>query len=85
VPKDVSEVITKREFKRKLGESERAALAAYPGITPKLNGRLQRPSGEKVGRRSPAMPFCLVGKPMQRHCGGGLIWWPPGPPRKTWR
>jgi hypothetical protein len=30
VPKDVSEVITKREFKRKLGESEREALAAYP-------------------------------------------------------
>lgn len=30
VPKDVSEVITKREFKRKLGESERQALAAYP-------------------------------------------------------
>lgn len=30
VPKDVSEVITKREFKRKLGGSEREALAAYP-------------------------------------------------------
>jgi hypothetical protein len=30
VPKDVSTIITKREFKRKLGESERKALAAYP-------------------------------------------------------
>jgi hypothetical protein len=30
VPKEVSEVIAKREFKRKLGESEREALAAYP-------------------------------------------------------
>lgn len=30
VPKDVSEVITKREFKRKLGDSQREALAAYP-------------------------------------------------------
>ena len=30
VPKDVSAIITKREFKRKLGESEREALAAYP-------------------------------------------------------
>jgi integrase len=30
VPKEVSANITKREFKRKLGESEREALAAYP-------------------------------------------------------
>ncbi|MFN3664481.1 MAG: DUF6538 domain-containing protein, partial [Yoonia sp.] len=30
VPKDVSAIITKREFKRKLGETEREALAAYP-------------------------------------------------------
>ena len=30
VPKDVSANITKREFKRKLGDSEREALAAYP-------------------------------------------------------
>lgn len=30
VPKDVSEVITKREFKRKLGDSQKEALAAYP-------------------------------------------------------
>jgi len=30
VPKDVSSAITKREFKRKLGDSEREALAAYP-------------------------------------------------------
>lgn len=30
VPKEVSAIITKREFKRKLGESEREALAAYP-------------------------------------------------------
>ena len=30
VPKEDSEVISKREFKRKLGESEREALAAYP-------------------------------------------------------
>jgi hypothetical protein len=30
VPKDVSAIITKREFKRKLGDSEREALAAYP-------------------------------------------------------
>ncbi|WP_394326137.1 DUF6538 domain-containing protein [Rhodobacter capsulatus] len=30
VPKDVSEVIPKREFKRKLGDSQREALAAYP-------------------------------------------------------
>ncbi|WP_170971978.1 tyrosine-type recombinase/integrase [Rhodobacter sp. SY28-1] len=30
MPKEVSANITKREFKRKLGESEREALAAYP-------------------------------------------------------
>ena len=30
VPKEVSTIITKREFKRKLGDSEREALAAYP-------------------------------------------------------
>lgn len=30
VPKEVSATITKREFKRKLGDSEREALAAYP-------------------------------------------------------
>lgn len=30
VPKEVSAIITKREFKRKLGESEKEALAAYP-------------------------------------------------------
>ncbi|MBK1635849.1 tyrosine-type recombinase/integrase [Rhodovulum adriaticum] len=30
VPKAVSEVITKREFKKKLGDSEKEALAAYP-------------------------------------------------------
>lgn len=30
VPKDVAAIITKREFKRKLGESEREAIAAYP-------------------------------------------------------
>jgi hypothetical protein len=30
VPLEVSAIITKREFKRKLGESEREALAAYP-------------------------------------------------------
>lgn len=30
VPKEVSAIITKREFKRKLGETEREALAAYP-------------------------------------------------------
>jgi len=30
VPKDVSEAITKREFKRKLGDSRKEALAAYP-------------------------------------------------------
>lgn len=30
VPKAVAEVITKREFKRKLGESQKEALAAYP-------------------------------------------------------
>lgn len=30
VPKDVSAIITKREFKRKLGDSQREALAAYP-------------------------------------------------------
>lgn len=30
MPKDVSAIITKREFKRKLGDSEREALAAYP-------------------------------------------------------
>lgn len=30
VPKDVAEVIAKREFKRKLGDSQRVALAAYP-------------------------------------------------------
>ncbi|ETD82256.1 site-specific integrase [Rhodobacter capsulatus] len=30
VPKEVASVITKREFKRKLGDSEKAALAAYP-------------------------------------------------------
>lgn len=31
VPKDVAAIITKREFKRKLGDSRREALAAYPG------------------------------------------------------
>lgn len=30
VPKSVAEVIAKREFKGKLGDSEREALAAYP-------------------------------------------------------
>lgn len=30
VPRDVSVVITKREFKRKLGDSQREALAVYP-------------------------------------------------------
>ncbi len=30
VPKEVSATIPKREFKRKLGDSEREALAAYP-------------------------------------------------------
>ena len=30
VPKDVSGIITKREFKRKLGVSEKEALAAWP-------------------------------------------------------
>ncbi len=30
VPMEVSAIITKREFKRKLGESQREALAAYP-------------------------------------------------------
>lgn len=30
VPRDVSAIITKLEFKRKLGDSEREALAAYP-------------------------------------------------------
>ncbi|MCV2863332.1 tyrosine-type recombinase/integrase [Albidovulum sediminicola] len=30
VPRDVAAIITKREFKRKLGDSEREALAAYP-------------------------------------------------------
>ncbi|WP_156215116.1 hypothetical protein [Pseudorhodobacter antarcticus] len=30
VPKGISEIITKRDFKKKLGDSEREALAAYP-------------------------------------------------------
>ncbi|MCO8143663.1 hypothetical protein NHN26_00365 [Rhodovulum tesquicola] len=30
VPKQVAEVITKREFKKKLGDSKKEALAAYP-------------------------------------------------------
>jgi hypothetical protein len=32
VPKDVSSVIPKREFKQKLGDSEREALAAWPRV-----------------------------------------------------
>lgn len=47
VPKEVSEVITKREFKRKLGESEKEALAAYP----RYHAEVEREIAEaKLGR-----------------------------------
>lgn len=47
VPKDVSAIITKREFKRKLGESEREALAAYP----RFHAEVEREIAEaKLGR-----------------------------------
>ena len=36
VPKDLSAVILKREFKGKLGDTEREALAAYPGFHAKV-------------------------------------------------
>lgn len=38
VPKDISAIITKREFKRKLGESKKEALAAYP----RYHGQVER-------------------------------------------
>jgi integrase len=47
VPKDVSTIITKREFKRKLGESEREALAAYP----RFHAQVEKEIAEaKLGR-----------------------------------
>lgn len=47
VPKDVAEVIAKREFKRKLGDSQRAALAAYP----RYHAEVEREIAEaKLGR-----------------------------------
>lgn len=36
VPKDLSSVILKREFKGKLGDTEREALASYPGFHAKV-------------------------------------------------
>ncbi|TKA93933.1 hypothetical protein FAZ78_25145 [Cereibacter changlensis] len=47
MPKDVSAIITKREFKRKLGESEREALAAYP----RFHAQVEKEIAEaKLGR-----------------------------------
>jgi hypothetical protein len=47
VPKEVSATITKREFKRKLGDSEREALAAYP----RYHAEVEKEIAEaKVGR-----------------------------------
>jgi hypothetical protein len=45
VPKAVSAVLTKREFKEVLGESQREALAAYPRFHAEVErGRLGKPS-----------------------------------------
>ncbi|WP_135449159.1 DUF6538 domain-containing protein [Tabrizicola caldifontis] len=57
VPKDISEVITKREFKRKLGESEREALAAYP----RYHAEVEREIAEaKRGKGRAAVPGGVV-------------------------
>ena len=47
VPRDVAAIITKLEFKRKLGHSEREALAAYP----RYHAEVEREIAEaKLGR-----------------------------------
>lgn len=46
VPKAVSAVITKREFKRKLGDSEREALAAYP----RFHAQVERKIADALAR-----------------------------------
>ncbi|MFN4154805.1 MAG: hypothetical protein ACK4HF_09130 [Paracoccaceae bacterium] len=47
VPKGISGVVTKREFKEKLGDSEREALAAYP----RFHAKVEREIAEaKLGR-----------------------------------
>lgn len=57
VPLEVSAVITKREFKRKLGESQKEALAAYPRYHAQVEreiaeaklGRVRADAASKVG------------------------------------
>lgn len=57
VPKEVSEVINKREFKRKLGESEREALAAYP----RYHAEVEREIAEaKRGKGRAVVPGVVV-------------------------
>jgi integrase len=50
VPKDLSSVILKREFKGKLGDTEREALAAYPGFHAKVEREIAvaRQSADKA-------------------------------------
>ena len=53
VPKAISSITTKREFKRKLGDSEKEALAAYPRYHAEVEREIEvarRASGAKQGR-----------------------------------
>lgn len=57
VPLEVSAIITKREFKKKLGESEREALAAYPRFHAEVEreiaeAKLGRVRSQKVNREA---------------------------------
>lgn len=56
VPKDVSEVITKREFKRKLGDSQKEALAAYPQFHAKVEREIEAARKRIAGAEAASGP-----------------------------
>lgn len=51
VPKDVAGIITKREFKRKLGDSRKEATGAYL----RYHAQVGSPSFQSAGIRPPAL------------------------------
>lgn len=56
VPKNVSAIITKREFKRKLGDSEREALAAYPRFHAQVEREIANARARIESARESASP-----------------------------
>ncbi|WP_236694967.1 hypothetical protein, partial [Rhodobacter capsulatus] len=63
-----------REFKRKLGDSQKEALAAYPQYHAQVEREIEAEEKDRRGRGRVGAG-CVRARSLCRGCGVGLIWW----------